>query len=565
MRIKMIKKLKSLLTKRDKQLLMGLFFFSILISLIETIGISIIMPFIALATDFTLIHSNEYYQYIYKLFEFEKDVSFVIAFGVILIFFYIFRSAINLLYFYALNRFAQGRYHLLAYRLFEKYMGLSYRDYTTKNSSSLTKAIVTEASNLTHLISAFLFMLSEVFVVIFIYALMLYVNYKITLLLTVILVLNAILMLKTVSVKIKKAGRVRAELQEKFYEIVNRSFGNFKLIKLQSNSQDILDNFGKSSFGFAKANITNATLAQVPRLFLEAVGFGLIVFIITYLVWKYENNISAALALISMFVLALYRLMPSINRIMSSYNQILFLYKSLDIVHNDLMYDSETLGEKSVSFVKEIKIKNLSFEYDDGKPILTDINLSINKGSKIAFVGESGSGKSTLVDIIIGLYKPKKGTISSDNILLEDSNIKSWRSKVGYIPQSVYLFDGTVGQNIAFGLEYDVKKVDEVLKKAKIYDFLATKEGQNTLVGEGGVMLSGGQKQRIAIARALYAEPEILVLDEATSALDDETERQIMDEIYEISEDKTLIIIAHRLSTIDRCDVVYRLEGGRIK
>ena len=561
----MIKKLKSLLTKRDKQLLMGLFFFSILISLIETIGISIIMPFIALATDFTLIHSNEYYQYIYKLFEFEKDVSFVIAFGVILIFFYIFRSAINLLYFYALNRFAQGRYHLLAYRLFEKYMGLSYRDYITKNSSSLTKAIVTEASNLTHLISAFLFMLSEVFVVIFVYALMLYVNYKITLLLTVILVLNAILMLKTVSIKIKKAGRVRAELQEKFYEIVNRSFGNFKLIKLQSNSQDILDNFGKSSFGFAKANITNATLAQVPRLFLEAVGFGLIVFIITYLVWKYENNISAALALISMFVLALYRLMPSINRIMSSYNQILFLYKSLDIVHNDLMYDSETLGEKSVSFVKEIKIKNLSFEYDDGKPILTDINLSINKGSKIAFVGESGSGKSTLVDIIIGLYKPKKGTISSDNILLEDSNIKSWRSKVGYIPQSVYLFDGTVGQNVAFGLEYDVKRVDEVLKKAKIYDFLATKEGQSTLVGEGGVMLSGGQKQRIAIARALYAEPEILVLDEATSALDDETERQIMDEIYEISEDKTLIIIAHRLSTIDRCDVVYRLEGGRIK
>ena len=333
----MIKKLKSLLTKRDKQLLIGLFFFSILISLIETIGISIIMPFITLATDFTLIHSNEYYQYIYQLFAFDKEVSFVINFGVVLIFFYIFRSAINLFYFYALNRFTQGRYHLLAYRLFENYMGLSYRDYITKNSSSLTKAIVTEASNLTHLISAFLFMLSEVFVVIFIYALMLYVNYKITLLLTVILVLNAILMLKTISVKIKQAGKVRAEFQEKFYEIVNRSFGNFKLIKLQSNNQDILDDFGKSSFGFAKANITNATLAQVPRLFLEAVGFGLIIFIITYLVWKYENNISAVLALISMFVLALYRLMPSINRIMSSYNQMLFLYKSLDIVHNDAM------------------------------------------------------------------------------------------------------------------------------------------------------------------------------------------------------------------------------------
>ena len=560
----MIHKLRSLLTKRDKNFLLGLFFFSILISIIETIGISIIMPFIALATDFTLIHSNKYYEYIYKLFAFEKDVSFVIAFGIILIFFYIFRSAINLLYFYMLNKFTQGRYHLLAYRLFKNYMGMPYRDYITKNSSTLTKSIVTEASNLTQLISAFLFMLSEVFVVIFIYALMLYVNYKITLLLTVILVLNTILMLTTVSVKIKKAGKIRAELQEKFYEIVNRSFGNFKLIKLQSNNQDLLDNFGKSSFGFAKANITNATLAQVPRFFLEAVGFGLIVFIITYLVWIYENNISAVLSLISMFILALYRLMPSINRIMSSYNQILFLYKSLEIIHNDLMYDSESLGEDSISFNHEIKIENLSFEYEENKEILTNINLTIKKGSKIAFVGESGSGKSTLVDIIIGLYKPKKGRIFSDNTLLNDNNIKSWRSKVGYIPQSVYLFDATVGENVTFGLEYDSKKINDVLKKAKMYNFLKSKEGENTLVGEGGVMLSGGQKQRIAIARALYSDPEVLVLDEATSALDDETEKEIMDEIYEISSDKTLIIIAHRLSTIDRCDVVYKLENGEL-
>ncbi len=167
-----------------------------------------------------------------------------------------------------------------------------------------------------------------------------------------------------------------------------------------------------------------------------------------------------------------------------------------------------------------------------------------------------------MVDIIIGLYKPKDGKIFTDDTLINDLNIKSWRSKVGYIPQSVYLFDGTVGENVAFGVDYDAKKVDEVLKKVKIYDFLKTKEGQATLVGEGGVMLSGGQKQRIAIARALYTDPEILVLDEATSALDDATEKEIMDEIYSISDDKTLIIIAHRLSTIDRCEKIYRLENG---
>jgi len=560
----MISKLKSLLTKRDKQFLLGLFFFSILISIIETVGISAIMPFISVATDFSIIHNNEYYNMGYKLFNFDSDISFVIAFGILLIGFYFFRSAINLLYFYLLSRFTQGRYHLLAYRLFENYMGMPYKLFISKNSSNLTKSIVNEAMNLTSLISAVLFMMSEVFVVILIYGMMLYINYKITLLLTIILVANAFLMIKTVSTKIKKAGKIRAEVQEKFYEIINRSFGNFKLIKLQSNDKDILKEFGESSFGYAQSNITNSTLGQVPRLFLEAISFGLIVFIITYLVWKYENNISAVISLISMFILALYRLMPSVNRIMTSYNQILFYYKSLDIVHNDLMYDSEILGNKKIIFEKKIVIKGLDFEYDDNIPVLRNINLTIKKGSKIAFIGESGSGKSTLVDIIIGLYKPKKGTILTDNILLNDSNIKSWRSKVGYIPQSVYLFDGTVGDNVAFGFDYDTEKVDECLKKAKIYNFLNTKEGQNSLVGEGGVMLSGGQKQRIAIARALYSNPEILVLDEATSALDDETEKQIMDEIYDISDDKTLVIIAHRLSTIDRCEKIYKLEKGKI-
>lgn len=559
-----IKKLRSLLTRKDKQFLLGLFLFSIIISILETAGLAVIMPFISIATDFDIIHTNKYYSTVFDLFNFDNDKNFVITFGVILIFFYIFRSIINLIYFYMLNRFTQTRYHLLAYRLFENYLGLPYKDFLTKNSSTMTKSIVTEASNLTKLISALLFMISETLIIIFIYAMMLYVNYKITFVLTIFLTLNALLMIKTISIKIKKAGEVKSKMQKRFFEIINKSFGNFKLIKLQSQDKVILKSFEEASFKFSQARLTNATLSHVPKFFLEALGFGIIIFIITYLVWKYETDIANQLALISMFVLALYRLMPSANRIMSSYNQILFHHKALDIVHQDLMYNSENLGKEKVSFTNEIVLSNLHFEYEENKPILTDINLTIKKRSKIAFIGESGSGKSTLVDIIIGLYRPRHGKIMIDDIHVNDFNIKSWRSKIGYIPQSVYLFDGTVGENVAFGSYYDKIKVDDVLKKAKIYDFLNTKEGQATLVGEGGIMLSGGQKQRIAIARALYIDPEILVLDEATSALDDDTEREIMNEIYSLSEDKTLIIIAHRLSTIDRCEKVYKLVNGTI-
>ena len=258
-------------------------------------------------------------------------------------------------------------------------------------------------------------------------------------------------MIKTISKKIKEAGNKREIVLTKFYEIINRSFGNFKLIKLKSKGEDILRDFGKSSYSYAQANITNATLNHVPRLFLEAIGFGVIIFIITYMVWKTEENISNALPIVSMFVLALYRLMPSVNRIMTSYNQILYFRKSLDIVHSDLMYDNENLGSQPATFEDEIIIKNLAFEYENNVNVLNSINLTIKKGTKIAFIGESGSGKSTLVDIIIGLYKPINGAIYIDDVNLNNANIKDWRKKVGYIPQNVYLFDGTVAENVAFG------------------------------------------------------------------------------------------------------------------
>ncbi len=370
--------------------------------------------------------------------------------------------------------------------------------------------------------------------------------------------------MKTVSKKIKKEGG-KEKCSKIFYEILNTTFGNFKMIKLKSNDEKILEKFSNASYGFAKSNITNETLSHFPRLFLEASGFIVVIFIVVYLVYKNEQDISGAMPLISVFILGLYRLMPSANRILSGYNQIVFNYKSLDIVHNDLIYEIEDLGDEKILFREVIELKNLSFSYVKNKYVLKDISLKIQKGSKIGFIGESGSGKSTLVDIIMGLYRPKKGSVFIDGTLLSDENIKSWRSCIGYIPQHIYLFDGSVAQNVAFDETYDIERVKESLRKANLLEFLESNhDGIETKVGENGLKLSGGQKQRVAIARALYNDPEILILDEATSALDNETEAKIMDEIYNMSEDKTLIIIAHRLSTIERCEEVYKLDMGEL-
>ena len=247
------------------------------------------------------------------------------------------------------------------------------------------------------------------------------------------------------------------------------------------------------------------------------------------------------------------------------YQTILFYRKSLDTVVDELESEIENIENNSIEFNKKIELKNISFEFEEGKEVLKNINLNIFKGEKVAFVGESGSGKTTLVDLITGLYKSKSGNIYLDNIKLEDKNIGYWRQSIGYIPQEVYLFDGTIADNVVFNREYNEEKLVESLRKARIWEFLKKKEGIKTIVGDRGIMLSGGQKQRIAIARALYDEPEILVLDEATSALDSEIEEEIMKEIYVVSEGRTLIIVAHRLTTLRDCDRIFVINNGEIE
>lgn len=558
-----LKKIRCILSRHDKIYLLILLFMSIFLSFIETVGISAIMPFITVATNPAQITQNIYFKDIYDFFAFDKEMSFVIAFGFLLIVFYIFRALYNIFYVYVLNKFAFGRYHIFAYRLFDTYVHLPYQNFVKQNSSQLTKAIINEASNLSSYIQSLLSMLSEVFTIILLYSILLVVDWKMTLVLTLVLGIKILLITKILSKKIKAQGEKRSQSQGEFYKILSETFGNFKIVKFIQNETKILHEFSTASTQYAKSNIVNATLQQLPRSILETVGFGSLIAIVIFILLRYEDA-SKVLPIISMYALALYRMLPAINKILSSYNGMLFISKALDIVYEELQYSPPKEGDQNINFKSEIVLNNISFEYIASKPVLKNISLSIKKGEKIAFVGESGGGKSTLVDLIIGLYIPNKGEIYVDGILLDDENIRSWRSKIGYIPQSIYLFDGTVKENVAFGYELDESKVVECLKKANIYDFLSQKDGIDTRVGEGGIQLSGGQKQRIGIARALYNDPEILVLDEATSALDNDTESKIMDEIYEVSNDKTLIIIAHRLSTIEGCERKIRLDKGKI-
>lgn len=226
-------------------------------------------------------------------------------------------------------------------------------------------------------------------------------------------------------------------------------------------------------------------------------------------------------------------------------------------------------GGREISFKKEISIEGLTFRYPQAdEPVLDGVDLKIRKNGSVAFIGPSGAGKTTLADLILGILEPQDGRITVDGRDIR-SGMRSWHAKLGYIPQTIYIIDDTLRNNVAFGISEDLIDDDKVwraLEEAQLKEFVSTLEnGLDTNIGEGGMRLSGGQRQRIGIARVLYNDPQILVLDEATSALDNETENAVMEAIENFNGNKTLIIIAHRLSTVKNCDTIYKVEDRKVQ
>ena len=562
----MLEKIKKLFSKNKMKKLLGITIFSIIISLSEVVGLSTIVPFMAMVTNQNIIFENKYLKLIYNFFNFESTKNFIFYFGITIIIIFLIKNILNIFFNYILVSFSRNSYYQFTCKLMENYLKYPYQNFIKKNSNDLMKNITTEANLLVVLIQNFLMMLSEICVVFFIYLVMLYIDLKITLFVTVFMGVSIFFIKCLILNKTKKWGTERSKAIEEYYQIIGSTFGNYKFIKLQSNDEKIMNNFQNSCNKYIKVDKKYMSSQPIPRLILEFLGFSIVVILIIFSVMMYdENGLAKIMPVISIFFIGLYRILPSVNRIIMYYQTILFYRKSLDTVVEELESEIENIENNPIEFNKKIELNNICFEFEEGKEVLKNINLNIFKGEKVAFVGESGSGKTTLVDLITGLYKPKNGSIYLDNIKLEDKNIGYWRQTIGYIPQEVYLFDGTIADNVVFNREYSEDKLIESLKKARIWEFLKKKEGIKTIVGDRGIMLSGGQKQRIAIARALYDDPEVLVLDEATSALDNETEEEIMKEIYDVSKDRTLIIIAHRLTTLKDCDRIFVINNGEVE
>jgi ABC-type multidrug transport system fused ATPase/permease subunit len=559
----LFKELNLLLTPKDRQFLGLLLFLSILVSLLETFGMSFVMVFVSVATNFNQITQNQYYSKLYAMLGASSPIQFVIWLGLAIIAFYLVRVVIGLAHAYLMSRFSYMRNHSLSTLIFNRFLRFHYQDFVEMNSAVVSQAIFSYVGNVTAMIFALLSLFSEIFTVTCIYVMLFFVNWKMTVVLTLFVSLLGGLMLILFSKSIRAAGRRVQQSSVETSKVYNESFHNFKIIKLNASESLSSDRFSAATLRQSWAMVLYTTLQAMPRILLETIGFLLIVGVILYVIVRYHNA-GFVIPIVSLYALAFYRLLPSINKILTNYNQAIFNHHALTGIHEFLRLRTETLGSEYITFKQHVRLQDISFFYVNSKQVLHDASVVINKGDRVGFVGVSGSGKSTLVDIIMGLHRPSAGGLFVDDVEITEKNRRSLRQKIGYVPQTIYLFDGTVADNVVFGRTYNEAALIKALKCAHIYDFLLTKEGLATHVGDGGVKLSGGQKQRVAIARALYQDPEILVFDEATASLDHQTESLIMDEIYQVSSEITIVVVAHRISTVARCNKIYRIEHGAV-
>ncbi len=482
-------KLFFLLNRKHKICFLALIVFTVGFSLVETIGISAIMPFISIVSDPSLLESG-WYKKAFDITGLQTANSFLIAMGTGIIVFYFFRAVYSCLLTWFTSRFSFGIYKYLSKNVLRTNLSIPYKVYAQKNSAELMQAIINETNDVNNIILNLMYFCSEIFTVLMIYAIIILLNWQMTLVVTVILLFFAIILLYILAKANKAQGRKRFITGRKMSRILKETFGNIKYVKLKGNEKDIVNDYNAVIEINTRTAIINNFLGNIPKSILESVGFSFLIAVIVFIIWAYQDA-SKVIPVISMYALALYKILPSVHRILTQLNAIIYREKSLNAVYENLNQPIENEGSSAVEFNKSIRIENIYFKYMTGGDVIKNVSLEIKKGEKVAIIGKSGSGKSTLVDIIIGIHKPLSGKLFIDNTEINADNIRSWRKKIGYIPQSIYLFDGTVAENVSFASTHDEEKIIAALKKANIWDFLAAKDGINTIVGDAGIQLSG--------------------------------------------------------------------------
>ena len=552
---------------------------SLLAALLETIGVSIIIPLVNVLLSPRELYENRWIKLVTEKMNIHEDNQLIILIVCIVILVYILKNAYFVFFCWIKSNYAYKIQRECSTYMMKSYMNRGYRFFLQKNVNELMQGVNGDVQSLYQIISGLLQIISQILIALFIFAYMCYVDYQIAfgiiLSALICLILSFVLFRK----KMFDAGIKMRDYGIRASQALSQAFYGIKEVIVMRKHKFFIKEFEDNTVKKQRAQTSQAVGVEIPAYMIEGICVsGIMIFLCIRII-----DISSPemfVATMASFAVGAFRILPALGKISSSINTISASMPGFNAVYENVIdsrkynsnfYNIETEDDNRYSNVKfnsSLKIRDVVFSYNSNQEnVLEGVNFEIQKGKSVAFVGESGAGKSTLADLILGVLTPNQGKILLDNIEIQKIP-NAWSRIIGYVPQSIYLSDASICENIAFGIErqrIDKNRVKDAIEKAELLDFVNNlPDGIYTIVGERGVRLSGGQRQRIGIARALYHNPEILILDEATSALDNETEKAVMQSIDSLHGTMTLIIIAHRLTTIKKCDVIYEVKNGKI-
>lgn len=542
-------------------------------SLFELISVASIAPFMAAVADPSAIHSNGILEFLHQLMGAPDDRLFLYYLGFSVIGVIFVGNLFSLATIYGYSRYGFNLGASLSEKLFEYYLFKDVLFHSQNNSNKLMANIQNEVRRICELIvQQFLVWNSKVFSILFLGLGLMYMNLKVTLIVTLVLGCFYVVVFAIVKKGLSRAGSDMGTSYAKRNQSLNESFGALKDMKLQSKENFFVGDFETYNRQHFTAMIKSQFLSMAPRPIMEIIAFCGFISIILFLLGEYDK-FSDTLPLIAFYAMAGFKLLPALQQSFYATAIIKGHISAFDLLEEDLKSAQAFVAPSSncspISFQKNVTLENVSFTYPGrSKPVLDQVSIEIPKNKTVAFVGFSGSGKTTCADIVLGLLKHSSGRLLVDGVVIDDTNLRNWQANLSYVPQTVFMMDNSLRRNIAFGVhdeDIDVSRVEKVSKMASLDKFIQTlPDGYETRIGERGVQLSGGQRQRIGIARALYSETPVIVFDEATSALDTITEDEIIQSIQELSGHKTMIVIAHRLSTVKEADLIYLFKDGHV-
>lgn len=568
-----LRQLWQILSPLDKRKVIYVLILVMGMAFIESAGVISIMPFLAVLSNPDIVESNYSLKLMYDFTGATSKQNFIVYLGFLSLGIVIFSTIFKILTQYAVNRFASLQRHYFATRLLKIYLQQNYEFFLQRNSATLTKNILSEVDQLiwTMILPALTLMSYGMVLLAMIGILLLY-DPLMAIITACVLGLFYASIYMLIRKKLTQIGQEFTQANKERYQTCQEALAGIKDVMINNAEHGYIKQFEESSRVFARHIATRETLGQVPLNVIETVGYGCLIGLAMLLVVS-GKAVSHILPVLGLYGFAAYRMLPAAQNMYRAISQIKFSEQVLSVLKPEFALEKDELkhiekdSTQYLKFEHSIRLENISFAYPNRKesPILNNFSLEVNKNASLGIVGKSGSGKSTLMDIILGLLQPQQGQIFIDGVELTEQNIMSWRDLVGYVPQSIYLADKTIAENIAFGVpraEVDLEQVRYVAGLAQIDGFIQSELalGYYTVVGERGVMLSGGQRQRIGIARALYKNPQVLFMDEATSALDTETEQAVNEAIQSLNGTITIVIIAHRESAIAECDKILSLS-----